>query len=41
MHIADRPTPYDNWVEPGLIGRLAVTPAGSVQYQTHRVQLKR
>ena len=33
--------PYDNWVEPGLIGRLAVTPTGSVRYQTYRVQLER
>lgn len=32
--------PYDNWVEPGLIGRLAVTPTGSTRYMTYRVQLE-
>ena len=29
---------FDNWLEPGLVGRLAVTPTGSVRYQTYRVQ---
>ena len=32
---------FDNWIEPGLIGRLAVTPTGSVQYQSYRVQMDR
>ena len=31
---------YDGWVEPGLIGNLVVTPTGSVQYVTSRVQLE-
>ena len=31
---------YDGWVEPGLIGRLAISPTGSVRYVTYRVQLE-
>lgn len=30
---------FDNWIEPGLVGRLAVTPTGSVQYQSYRVEM--
>ena len=32
---------FGNWLEPGLIGRLAVTRAGSVRYQTYRVEIDR
>lgn len=31
---------YTAWLEPGLIGRLATTEAGSVRYLTYRVQLE-
>ena len=31
---------YDSWVEPGLIGMLAISPTGSVRYVTYRVQLE-
>ena len=31
---------YDAWVEPGLIGRLAISLTGSVRYVTYRVQLE-
>ena len=31
---------YDSWIEPGLIGRLAISPTGSVRYVTYRVQLE-
>ena len=31
---------YDSWVEPGLIGTLAISPTGSVRYVTYRVQLE-
>lgn len=30
---------FDNWLEPGLIGRLAVTPTGSVRYLIYRVEM--
>ena len=30
---------HDNWLEPGLVGRLAVTPTGSVRYLTYRVEM--